>query len=89
MHTCPHAAQGAYLREDGALWGDNKDVLAGGWRNALAKPVLAGAGIPYIDVWNLTVPFWYGHKAGECTHHSFCFYGFWAWRVYRALEELG
>ena len=89
LHT---AAQGAYLREDGALWGDNEAVLAGGWRNALAKPILAAAGLPYIDIWNVSVPLWYLHKRAqmiECTHSALCAYSLWTWQVVRALRDLG
>ena len=31
-------------------------VLEGGWRNKLARPVMAALGIPVIPIWNQTVP---------------------------------
>lgn len=76
-------------RADGVLEGRNKDVLRGGWRNAIADPILEEAGIPIQHVWNDTVPLWGGHVVGECTH--FCHpgaYSLWTAQLYHILGDL-
>lgn len=69
--ACPPAPpQGALLLWDGTLWGSNAAVLAGGWRNSLASPLLADAGVPILPAWNESLPMHELHEPGECTH--FC-----------------
>ena len=54
-------------------------IVAGGWRNQILSPVVAGLGVPVMQTWNQTVPLWqYNHHynptcgdrydCGDCTH---------------------
>lgn len=77
------------LRPDGTLEGSNRAVLSGGWRNAIANPILEQAGIAIQHTWNQTVPLWGGHVVGECTH--FCHpgtYSLWIAQLYAILGDL-
>lgn len=65
-----------YLQRDGTLAlepgaEDPGQLLAGGWRNALADPVMRAAGVPVVHSWNESVPLWQTHrynaKGLECT----------------------
>lgn len=56
------------LRPDGALEGANGRVMHGGWRNAIASPLLAGSGMAILPAWNETVHMHDMHEGGECTH---------------------
>ena len=54
---------------------DTADVLHGGWRNALADPIMRAAGVPIIQSFNDTVPLSDAHRDNgsghECTHYCF------------------
>ena len=56
------------LRQDGSLWGSNAGVVGGGWRNAIATPLLEAAGMEILRVWNESLPMHGLHEPGECTH---------------------
>lgn len=81
--------QGALLLQDGTLWGSNAAVLAGGWRNAVASPLLAAAGVPILPAWNESLPMHHLHEPGECTH--FCTPGGFdvsTWQLWRLLRSM-
>lgn len=49
-------------------------AVSGLWRNVVAKKVMAKAGIPIIETFNLTVPMWTFHRSNvgrgwECGHY--------------------
>ncbi|PSC74746.1 hypothetical protein C2E20_2256 [Micractinium conductrix] len=65
--------QGQLVLEPGHK--DTADVLHGGWRNALADPIMRAAGVPIIQSFNDTVPLSDAHRDNgsghECTHYCF------------------
>ena len=40
---------------------DRQLVLQGGWRNALANPLIASLGIPIMHTWNYSIGLWQFH----------------------------
>lgn len=47
------------------------------------------AGIPILNTWNQSVPFWYVHRKGECTH--WCqpsVYQLWIYMLWGLLQQL-
>eukprot|EP00884_Botryococcus_braunii_P023107 jgi/Botrbrau1/9480/Bobra.0252s0098.2 len=67
------------------------EVVAGGWRNRIALPVMEQLGIPIMHTWNTSLPIFHFHhnfqEKDDCTH--FCHpspYQMWIWDMYKVLQ---
>ena len=77
------------MKSSGALSGSNTYVKRGGYRNIISRPVMQRANIPYLDTWNETIPLFYVHREGECSHFTAnSAYSVWVWLLAGKLREL-
>ena len=77
------------LQPDGTLKGSNIHVIRGGWRNKISEPIMRASGMHYLQTWNESVNFWYGHSSGECSH--FCgpgAYSIWLYQLWALLRDI-